>query len=252
MTVYFIGAGPGAADLLTLRGRDILGRCPVCLYAGSLVPAEMLDFAPGGARLVDTAPLSLEEIAAEFQAAREAGQDVARLHSGDPSLYSALAEQTAILQRLGMDFEIVPGVPAYAAAAAALRRELTVPGIAQSLVLTRLSGQASPVPEGESLEAFARTGATLAIHLSIKRLSEIVTRLSPILGPDCPIAIVARASQADETIVTGTLADIEARAQGRDLARAATIFIGQALAKPRGIRSALYDSAHIRPFRRDR
>jgi precorrin-4/cobalt-precorrin-4 C11-methyltransferase len=166
MTVFFIGAGPGAADLLTLRGRDILARCPVCLYAGSIVPRAMLAHCPAGARLVDTAPLSLDAIEAEYQAAHAAGLDVARLHSGDLSVYSAVAEQTRRLDRLGIPWTLTPGVPAFAAAAAVLGRELTVPGLAQSLVLTRIEGRASPMPPGETLAAFAATGATLAIHLA--------------------------------------------------------------------------------------
>lgn len=249
MTVYFIGAGPGAADLLTLRGRDILARCPVCLYAGSIVPPAMLTHCPEGARLVDTAPLNLDQIAAEFAAAHAVGQDVARLHSGDLSLYSAVAEQTRRLDRLGIPWVMVPGVPAFAAAAALLGRELTVPGLAQSLVLTRMDGRASPMPPGERLATFAATGATLAIHLAIHRLSEIVATLTPHYGADCPAAIVARASWPDERAMRGTLGTIAALHAADPVERTALILVGPALA-PDGFReSALYDLDYVRRFR---
>src|SRR6516162_9831470 len=179
MTVHFIGAGPGAPDLITVRGRDLIARCPVCLYAGSLVPEALLAHCPAGARILDTAPMSLEEIVAEMSRAAAAGQDVARLHSGDLSLWSALQEQTRRLDELRIPYTITPGVPAFAAAAAALKRELTLPGLAQSVVLTRTGGRASPMPERETLANFAATGATLAIHLSIHALADVVTELEP-------------------------------------------------------------------------
>src|SRR5262249_29979504 len=173
MTVHFIGAGPGAADLITVRGRDLIARCPVCLYAGSIVPRALLDYCPRGARVVDTAPMSLDEIEAEFVAAHAEGHDVARLHSGDLSIYSALAEQLRRLERRGIAFTLTPGVPAFAAAAAALGRELTVPEVAQSVVLTRMPGRASAMPAGERLATFAETGATLAIHLAVTSIETI-------------------------------------------------------------------------------
>ncbi|HBM41748.1 MAG TPA: precorrin-4 C(11)-methyltransferase, partial [Sulfitobacter sp.] len=201
MTVHFIGAGPGAPDLLTLRGRDLIAACPVCLYAGSLVPSELLSYCPADAKIVNTASLSLDEIMAEIKAADDAGQDVARLHSGDLSVWSAMGEQLRRLRELDIDYDITPGVPAFAAAAAALGNELTLPGVAQSLVLTRTSGRASAMPEGETLENFAATGATLAIHLSVHVLDDVVARLTPHYGEDCPVAIVWRASWPDQRVV---------------------------------------------------
>ena len=205
MTVHFIGAGPGAADLITLRGRDLLARCPVCLYAGSLVPRALLDHCPSGARIVDTAALDLDAIAAEFVAAQAAGQDVARLHSGDLSVWSAMGEQIRRLKALGVPFTVTPGVPSFAAAAAALGAELTVPEVAQTVVLTRTGGRASAMPPRETLAAYAATGATLAIHLSIHALDRVVSDLLPHYGADGPVAIVHRASWPDERIVRGTL-----------------------------------------------
>src|SRR5580704_4683524 len=203
MTVHFIGAGPGAADLITVRGRDLLARCPVCLYAGSIVPPELLALCPSGARTVDTAPLSLDEIEAEYVRADAAGQDVARLHSGDLSIYSALAEQLRRLERHGIPYTLTPGVPAFAAAAAALGTELTVPEVAQSVVLTRMPGRASAMPRGEQLAAFAVTGATLAIHLAIPMIEKIVAELTPFYGADCPAAVVVRASWPQEIVLRG-------------------------------------------------
>lgn len=194
MTVHFIGAGPGAADLITVRGRDLLARCPVCLYAGSIVPPELLAHCPAGARIVDTAPMSLDEIEAEYVAAYAQGLDVARLHSGDLSIFSALAEQIRRLERRGIPFTLTPGVPAFAAAAAAVGRELTVPEVAQSVVLTRVPGRASRMPEGERLAAFAATGATLVIHLAIHAIDKIVEQLTPFYGADCPAVVIERAS----------------------------------------------------------
>lgn len=249
MTVHFIGAGPGAADLITVRGRDLLARCPVCLYAGSIVPPEMLAWCPPGARLIDTAPLSLDEIEAEFRSAHAAGQDVARLHSGDLSVWSAVAEQVRRLERAGIDYTLTPGVPAFAAAAAALGRELTVPGLAQSLVLTRVSGRASPMPEAESLSAFGKTGTTLAIHLAIHALERVVDELLPLYGAECPVVIVARASWPDERILRGTLGDIVARHAEDPIARTAVILVGPALAAADFRESALYDPDYRRRFR---
>ena len=249
MTVHFIGAGPGAADLITVRGRDLIGRCPVCLYAGSIVSPDLLGYCPPGARIVDTAPLSLDEIEAEFLRAAEAGQDVARLHSGDLSVWSAVAEQVRRLERHGLTYTLTPGVPAFAAAAAALGRELTIPAVAQSLVLTRVSGRASPMPNRETLEAFGATGATLAIHLAIHALEQVVRELTPLYGADCPVAIVVKASWPDERIVRGTLGDIAAKVAAEPIERTALIFVGRTLAAEDFRESSLYDPAYQRRFR---
>lgn len=249
MTVHFIGAGPGAADLITLRGRDLLAATPVCLYAGSVVPPALLDHCAPGARLVDTAPLSLDEIEAEFVAAHEAGQDVARLHSGDLSVWSAVAEQIRRLERHGIGWTMTPGVPAFAGAAAALGRELTLPEVAQSLVLTRVGGRASAMPSGETLAGFGATGATLAIHLAIHALPRIVAELTPLYGPQCPVAIVARATWPDERIVRGTLATIEQQMAAEPVERTALIFVGPGLAADAFRESALYDAGYQRRFR---
>jgi precorrin-4/cobalt-precorrin-4 C11-methyltransferase len=249
MTVHFIGAGPGAADLITLRGRDLLARCPVCLYAGSIVPAAMLAHCPAGARLVDTAPLTLDAIEAEYVAAHRDGLDVARLHSGDLSVYSAVAEQIRRLRRHGIPFTLTPGVPAFAAAAAALEVELTVPEVAQSLVLTRVSGRASAMPEGETLAAFGATGATLAIHLAIHALDRIVAELTPLYGADCPVAVVVRVSWPDERVLRGTLATIADLLAAEPVERTALVLVGPAL-EAAGFRdSALYDPDYRRRFR---
>jgi precorrin-4/cobalt-precorrin-4 C11-methyltransferase len=249
MTVHFIGAGPGAADLITVRGRDLIARCPVCLYAGSIVPAALLTYCPPGARIVDTAPMTLDEIEAELVAAHGAGLDVARLHSGDLSVYSALAEQLRRLERRGIPYTLTPGVPAFAAAAAALGRELTVPEVAQSVVLTRMGGRASRMPEGERLAAFAATGATLAIHLAIPAIATIVAELTPFYGADCPVAVVVRASWPDERIVRGTLGDIAAKVAADPIERTALILVGRALAAEDFRESALYDADYRRRFR---
>ena len=249
MTVHFIGAGPGAADLITLRGRDLIARCPVCLYAGSIVPRALLAHCPPGARIIDTAPLSLDEIEAEFVAAHAAGFDVARLHSGDLSIYSALAEQLRRLKARGIPYSLTPGVPAFAAAAAALECELTVPGVAQSVVLTRVSGRASRMPEAEKLGTFAATGATLVIHLAIHALESIVKELTPFYGADCPAAVVVQATSPDERILHGTLADIAAKVAAERIERTALILVGRALGAEDFRDSALYDADYRRRFR---
>lgn len=249
MTVHFIGAGPGAADLITVRGRDLIARCPVCLYAGSLVSPELLQYCPADARIVDTAPQSLDEIEREFIAAHGEGKDVARLHSGDLSVWSAVAEQIRRLERLGIPYTLTPGVPSFAAAAAALGRELTIPAVAQSLVLTRVSGRASEMPAGETLAAFGTTGATLAIHLAIHALPQIVAELTPLYGADCPVAIVVKASWPDERIVRGTLATIRAEVAAEPIERTALIFVGRSLEAEDFRDSALYDAGYQRRFR---
>jgi precorrin-4/cobalt-precorrin-4 C11-methyltransferase len=249
MTVHFIGAGPGAADLITVRGRDRIAACPVCLYAGSLVAPEILAWCPPDARIVDTAPLDLDAIVAEIAAAHARGQDVARLHSGDLSIWSALAEQMRRLDGLGIPYTVTPGVPAFSAAAALLRRELTVPGLAQSVVLTRTSGRASAMPARETLEAFAATGATLAIHLSIHVVEAVAAALIPFYGAACPAAAVFRASWPDERMLTGDLAALPALVAEAGLERTALILVGPALA-PEGFReSALYAADYDRRYR---
>jgi len=247
MTIHFIGAGPGAADLITLRGRDLIASCPVCLYAGSLVPPALLTHCPTGARIVNTASLSLDQIIAEMQAAHAAGQDVARLHSGDLSVWSAMGEQLRRLRALDISVQVVPGVPSFAAAAAALEAELTLPGLAQSVVLTRTPGRASSMPAGESLTAFAATGATLAIHLSIHALDQVVADLTPHYGPDCPVAVVWRASWPDQRVIRSTLANIAKDAQGID--RTALILVGHALAGDGFDDSRLYAADYDRRYR---
>ncbi|HEY2230383.1 MAG TPA: precorrin-4 C(11)-methyltransferase [Xanthobacteraceae bacterium] len=249
MTVHFIGAGPGAPDLITVRGRDFIARCPVCLYAGSIVPPELLAHCAPGTRLVDTAPMTLDEIEAEFVAAHGAGLDVARLQSGDLSIYSALAEQIRRLRQRGIPYTVTPGVPAFAAAAAAIGCELTVPEVAQSVVLTRMPGRASRMPESERLAAFAATRATLAIHLAIHRLQDIVAELVPFYGADCPAAVVMRASWNDERIVRGTLGDIAGQLASAPIERTAIVLVGRALAAEDFRDSALYDPDYRRRFR---
>lgn len=249
MTVHFIGAGPGAVDLITLRGRELIGACPVCLYAGSLIPKAMLGWCPPGARIVDTAPLDLDAIIAEIAAAHAEGKDVARLHSGDISIWSATGEQMRRLGQLGIPYEITPGVPAFAAAAAALKRELTLPGVAQSLVLTRTSGRASAMPETEKLATFAASGATLAIHLSIHVIEQVVSELTPFYGADCPVAIVFRASWPEERILRGRLSDIADQVRAAELERTALILVGPALAAEDFSESALYSTGYDRRFR---
>lgn len=248
MTVHFIGAGPGAPDLLTLRGRDLIAACPVCLYAGSLVPEAVLAHCPEGAEIVNTASMSLDDIIAAITAAHAVGKDVARLHSGDLSIWSAMGEQMRRLRALGIPVSVTPGVPAFSAAAAALGAELTLPGLAQSVVLTRTPGRASSMPEGETLTNFAATGATLAIHLSIQNLEAVVRDLTPAYGAGCPVAVVYRASWPDEQIVRGTLADIADRLDP-SIARTALILVGPALAGEGFDESCLYAADYDRRYR---
>jgi precorrin-4/cobalt-precorrin-4 C11-methyltransferase len=252
MTVHFIGAGPGAADLITIRGRDLIAAAPVCLYAGSLVPAEVVAWAPQGARVVDTAPLTLDEIVEEMRAAHERGEDVARVHSGDPSIYGATAEQMRRLKALGIPFDVTPGVPAFAGAAAALQSELTLPGISQTVIVTRTGHASSPMPEGETLEELGRSRATLAIHLSIRFLPQIHRTLAPYYGDDCPVVVVYRATWPDQMIIRGTLADIAARVRAAKITRTALILVGRVFEPGDFADSALYDPGHahvLRPVR---
>lgn len=248
MTVHFIGAGPGAADLITLRGRDLIAACPVCLYAGSLVPEGILDHCPEAARIVNTARLSLDEIMDEIAAAHAKGQDVARIHSGDLSIWSAMGEQLRRLRALDIPYDVTPGVPSFAAAAATLASELTLPGVVQSVVLTRTSGRATAMPEGETLANFAATGATLAIHLSVHVLDRVVDELTPHYGPDCPVAVVWRASWPDERVVRATLATLKTEI-GEEMARTALILVGHALGAEDFGESRLYAGDYDRRFR---
>lgn len=252
MTVHFIGAGPGAADLITVRALRLIERSPVCLYAGSLVPKEIVAAAPPEARIVDTAPLTLDEIIAELEAAHAKGHDVARLHSGDLSLYGAIAEQMRRLDALGIPYDLTPGVPAFAAAAAALGVELTLPELAQTVILTRTSVRASPMPEGEDLATLGRSGATLVLHLSINNLAKLVRELTPLYGADCPAAVVWRASWPDQQILRGTLSTIRGQVKAAGFTRTALILVGRVLAAPAAAESRLYAATHshvLRPRR---
>ena len=248
MTVHFIGAGPGAADLLTLRGRDLIASCPVCLYAGSLVPEGVLAHCPKDARIINTASMSLDDIIAEIAAAHAEGKDVARLHSGDLSIWSAMGEQLRRLRALQIPYSVTPGVPAFSAAAAALESELTLPGLAQSVVLTRTPGRASAMPDGETLAAFAATGAVLAIHLSIHLLDKVIAELTPHYGADCPVAIVWRASWPEQRIVRATLATLDA-AVGPELERTALILVGKTIGAGEFAESRLYAADYDRRYR---
>ena len=250
MKVYFIGAGPGDPELITVRGLKLIERCPVCLFAGSLVPEAVVAAAPDTARVIDTASLTLDDIMRELVVARDAGQDVARVHSGDPSLYGAIAEQIRRLKAMGVEYEIVPGVSAYAAAAAGLGIELTVPEVTQSLILTRTAMKSSAMPEGEELTSLGRTGATLAIHLSIRNLRQIERDLTPFYGADCPVIVAYRVGWPDEAYIHGTLSTIRARVQEEKITRTALIFVGRGLAQNDDFRdSALYDADHVHVLR---
>lgn len=247
MTVYFIGAGPGAADLITVRGLRLIERCPVCLYAGSLVPEEIVEAAPAGAVVRDTAPMHLDEIVAEMEAAHRRGEDVARLHSGDPSIYGAVAEQMRRLDALGIDYDVVPGVPAFAGAAARLKTELTLPEIAQTVIVTRTGMKASGMPEGERLEMLGRSRATLAIHLSIRNLAYVREALEPFYGADCPVVIAYRATWPDELYIHTTLSEMKDEVRKAKITRTALIFVGKVFGAVSFRDSALYDAeyAHV-------
>jgi precorrin-4/cobalt-precorrin-4 C11-methyltransferase len=252
MTVHFIGAGPGAPDLITLRGLRLIERCPVCLYAGSLVPRAILAAAPADARVIDTAPLTLDEIIAHMTEAYRGGLEVARLHSGDPSLYSAIAEQMRRLTALGIPYDVTPGVPSFAAAAAALGCELTLPEIAQTVILTRTATRSSPMPEREALDRFAATGATLAIHLSVANLARVVRALTPAFGADCPAVVAYRVSWPDELMIRGTLSNIREQVKQARITRTALVLVGPALAGGSASESRLYAADHhhlLRPRR---
>ncbi|MEQ1768468.1 MAG: precorrin-4 C(11)-methyltransferase [Devosia sp.] len=247
MTVYFIGAGPGAPDLITVRGQRLIERCPVCLYAGSLVPTEIVASAPADALVRDTAPMNLDEIVSLMAAAEARGQDVARVHSGDPSIYGAIAEQMRRLDALGIAFEVGPGVPAFAGAAARLATELTLPEISQTIILTRTSGKASPMPERETLEVLGQSGATLAVHLSIRNIRYVEEALTPHYGADCPVVIAYRATWPDEEYIHTTLGEMRDRVREEKITRTALIFVGRVFGASRFRDSALYDAgfAHV-------
>jgi len=244
MTVYFIGAGPGAPDLITVRGRDLITRCPVCLYAGSLVPREVVAMAPMGGRVCDTASLNLDEIITEMKTAHKDGKDVARVHSGDASLYGAIGEQMRRLATIGISYEVVPGVPAFAAAAAALKLELTLPDISQTVILTRTAVRASAMPKGEELTKLAQSGATMAIHLSVNNLANVVRELSPHYGPECPTIVAVRASWPDELFIHGTLEDIRLKVKEAGITRTALILVGRVLDTAQFSESRLYATDH--------
>jgi precorrin-4/cobalt-precorrin-4 C11-methyltransferase len=246
MTVHFVGAGPGAADLITLRAQRLLAECSVCLYAGSLVPAEVLAHCPPGAELIDTADLTLDEIIAAMTEASAEGRDVVRLCSGDPAVFSAIAEQARRLDRAGIAYDITPGVPAFAAAAAALRRELTVPGVGQTVVLSRIAQRATPMPPGEDLPSLGAVGATLVLHLAVQRIEQVAAELLPHYGSDCPAAVVAYASQENEILLRGTLGDIAAQVVAAGVTRTAVIIVGRVLAAEGFTDSHLYSAARDR------
>ena len=246
MTVHFVGAGPGAPDLITVRAQRLLGECAVCLYAGSLVPAEVLAHCPTDARLIDTASLNLDEIIDRMTEADANGQDVVRLCSGDPAVFSAIAEQARRLDRAGIPYDITPGVPAFAAAAAALRRELTVPEVGQTVILSRIAHRATPMPPGEDLPSLSATGATLVLHLAVQRIEQVVAELTPRYGPDCPAAVVAYASQEREVVLRGTLGDIAAPVLAAGVRSTAVIIVGQVLA------AAGFRDSHLYSRERDR
>ncbi len=244
MIVHFIGAGPGAADLITVRGLKLIREAGVVLYAGSLVPEAIVAEASATARVVDTAPLHLDEIIAEIKVAHEQGKDVARVHSGDPSLYGATAEQMRRLDDLGIDYDITPGVSAYAAAAAALKTELTLPGISQTVILTRTAVRSSDMPNNEDLETLGKSGATLALHLSVNNMAKVIRELTPHYGADCPVAVAYRASWPDEQYIHGTLSTIRDKVKAAGITRTALILVGRVLDDKSFDDSRLYAADH--------
>jgi precorrin-4/cobalt-precorrin-4 C11-methyltransferase len=252
-TVHFIGAGPGDPELITVRAKRLIETCPVVLYAGSLVPQEVVALARADARVIDTAPLHLDEIIAEMDRAHTAGQDVARVHSGDPSIYGAIAEQMRRLDGLGIPYDVTPGVPAFAAAAAMLKSELTLPEVSQTIILTRTDGEASPMPAGESLAELGRSRATLAIHLSVRNIHKVVADLAPHYGADCPVVVVYRVGWPDQHLIRGTLADIKAKVKETKITRTALILVGRVFENKDFSDSRLYHADHrhiLRPKRK--
>ena len=249
MTVHFIGAGPGAPDLLTVRAKRLIEACPVCLYAGSLVPPAVVAHAPDTAKIMDTAPMTLDEIIAEIETAHAAGHDVARVHSGDPSLYGAIAEQIRRLEALDIPYDVTPGVPAYAAAAAALGQELTIPEVTQTVILTRTSMKSSSMPEGEDLATLGKSGATMAIHLSVRNIGHIQRELTPLYGEDCPVVVAYRVGWPDQKFIHGTLGDIRKKIRTAKITRTALVLVGRGLGEQEFRDSALYDSDHVHVLR---
>ncbi len=251
MRVYIIGAGPGDPKLITVRGAELIAACPVVLYTGSLVPAEVVALAQPDAMVLDSSGMTLDEIIAVIVAARDAGQDVARVHTGDPSLFGSTAEQMRRLSALGIDYEIIPGVSSFTAAAAALGRELTLPELSQTVILTRAEGR-TPMPEGEKLDALARHGATIALFLSITLLDQVVEQLVPSYGADCPVAVVHKASCPDQQIVLGTLADIAAKVKSARIKSQSMVLVGRVLTATDFANSRLYDPDFSHRFRKAR
>ncbi len=250
MKVHFIGAGPGDPDLITVRGLKLIQSCPVCLYAGSLVPEQIVAAAPEGAKVIDTAPMTLDEIITEIEDAKARDLDVARVHSGDPSIYGATAEQMRRLDALGIDYDVTPGVPAFAAAAAELKAELTIPEVAQTVIVTRTAMQSSAMPNNEDLDTLGKSGATLAIHLSIRNLREIERQLTPHYGADCPVIIAYRVGWPDQFFLHGTLSTIAEQVRASKITRTALIFVGHALKPKENFRdSALYNADHVHVLR---
>jgi precorrin-4/cobalt-precorrin-4 C11-methyltransferase len=253
--VHFIGAGPGDPELITVRAKRLIETCPVVLYAGSLVPKDIVALARRDARVIDTAPLHLDEIMAEIVTAHAAGEDVARVHSGDPSIYGAIAEQMRRLDALGIEYDITPGVPAFAAAAAILKSELTLPEVSQTIIITRTDGEASPMPAGETLAELGRSKATLAIHLSVRNIHKVVAELTPHYGADCPVVVVYRVGWPDQHVIKGTLADIKAKVKDTKITRTALIFVGRVFENTAFSDSRLYHADHrhiLRPKRKAR
>jgi len=244
MTVHFIGAGPGAHDLITIRGRDLISKCEVCLYAGSLVPKELVDYAPDGALIVDTAPMNLDEIIKQIVKANNEGKDVSRVHSGDPSIYGAIAEQMRLLEELQILYTVTPGVSAYSAAAAALKQELTLPDISQTIIATRTAMHSSEMPKGEELENIAKIGGTLAIHLSIRNLKFVQDSLIPFYGEDCPVVVAYRVSWPDQKFIRGTLSDIRKKVRKTKISRTALIMVGRVFDNKYFSNSLLYNPKH--------
>ncbi len=244
MTVHFIGAGPGAPDLITVRGLNYIKASQVCLYAGSLVPEEVVAEAPNDAEVIDTAPLHLDQIIEKINEADQGGLDVARVHSGDPSIYGAIAEQMRRLDALDINYDVTPGVPAFAAAAAVLNQELTLPEVSQTVIVTRTAGKASNMPKGEELASLATSKATLAIHLSIRNLKKIIEDLVPYYGENCPVYIVYRVTWPDQKIISGTLSDIRAKVRAAKITRTALIMVGRVFSTTDFIDSRLYSKDH--------
>ena len=252
MTVHFIGAGPGAADLITLRGRDLIAKCQLCLYAGSLVPEEVVGYAPEGARVIDTAPMVLDTIIKEMVDAEAKGHDTARVHSGDPSLYGAIGEQIRRLEELGIPYDICPGVPAFAAASAILKTEFTLPDVSQTVILTRTAMKSSAMPNNETLDVLGSSGGTLAIHLSVRNLKKVCADLIPHYGEDCPVAVIYRATWPDEKTILGTLSDIRQKVRAEKITRTALVIVGRVLDSQNFTDSALYDPTYVHVLRTKR